>query len=329
MNVTKRFFSVFIFFALLFVISCSKKSAELPKKEVPTVKKADTAAVIPEECKKFIPPWGDDYWESWGKAHPAQFEKWYSDIMAKMKSVTVFDDKKCGMLDNVFIGFSAISDLSPFARMPKLKKLDMRFAGGVKDLTPLSHSQNLEYLNIWKTKVTDLRPIARLPKLKRIDAKMTEITDVTPLKTLKSLESVDLLQSKVSDISSLASLPKLHEILVCSTAVSDISAFYPIADRITYIDLCNTTFRDFDKFRLFSHLKTAKLWGLPIKDLSVLKNAKNLEYLDLWNSKVTDISPLFKLKKLNYLVLRGCNVPKKQINQLKKLNKGITIVTDE
>ncbi|MCK5809104.1 hypothetical protein KAH37_08985 [bacterium] len=313
-------------FALMFAYGC-KKQESVAEKAAPKIEVKKT--VIPEECKKFIPPWGEEYWETWGKANGAEFEKWYGSIIPQMMKVNTFDDKKCGMLENVFIGFSKITDLTPFSKMKNLRKLDMRFAAGISDLTPLSHSDKLEFLSIWKTAVTDFTPISHLPNLKRIDAKMTEIVDVTPLKSLTSLKSVDLLQTKVTDVSALASLPNIHEVLVCSTAIADISAFYPIAQRITYLDLCNTTFRDFKSLPLFTNLTMIKLWGVPLTDMKYLSGMKNLEYLDLWNAGVTDISPLFGLKKLSYLVLKGCKVPQKQIEELKKRNKSIIIVTDD
>ncbi|HDT11410.1 MAG TPA: leucine-rich repeat domain-containing protein, partial [bacterium] len=177
-----------------------------------TVAEAEEKSEV--DCFMFTPPWKDEFWESWGKANPAEFEDWYVEIIPKMSKVTVDDIEACKHLDNFFLGFSNVDTLEPFSEMKQLRKLDLRFSPGIKDLSPLKNLKNLEFLSIWKTGVTDLIPISKLPKLKTIDAKMTEITDITPLKTLTSLESIDLLQTNVEDISVLKGLVNLKEVVL-------------------------------------------------------------------------------------------------------------------
>jgi internalin A len=279
------------------------------------------------DCSMFVPPWGDEFWESWGKANPAEFEDWYVEIIPKMSKVTLDDIKACSHLDNFFLGFSNINTLEPFAKMKQLRKLDLRFSPDIKDLTPLQGLEKLQFLSIWKTGVTDLTPISKLPELKTIDAKVTEITDLTPLKTLTSLESIDLLKTKIEDISVFKELKNLKIVVLCSIDnISDISVLYPIAEQITYIDLCNTKFTDFESLRKFKNLERLKLWGIPIKDASLFSEMENLWELDIWNTKISDLSPLFNLKNLKRIVIAELEIDPEQIEKIKENNPGIEIV---
>ncbi|MFO7736463.1 MAG: hypothetical protein R6W70_09670 [bacterium] len=324
---------VFMLFFIITTIACEDKSKNREESSEKDTKQSDISAPEKEsqnkeKCDIFMPPWGDEYWESWGKENPREFELWYGSIVPKMKKVTVEDIKKCGHLENIFVGFSKIEDLSVFSEMKHLKKLDMRFAVNIKDVSPLSGLKNLEYLNIWKTAVKDFSPLKNLSSLKRFDAKMTPVTDVSPLAEIKTLEAVDFLQTDVSDVSSLSKLSNLKELVLCSTKVKDISMFYPMAEQFTYLDLCNTEFRDFEKLKLFSNLRRLKLWGLPIKDASLFSEMKDLWELDLWNTKITDISPLYGLENLERLVLKELDVPEKQVKKIKKKIPGIKVETE-
>lgn len=312
---------IFLIIAVLLSLNGCKKWWQNSDDAEKTEKKQDA------DCSMFIPPWGDQFWESWGKKNPDKFEKWYVDIIPKMSKVTLDDIEACKHLDNFFLGFSNIKTLEPFSEMKQLRKLDLRFSPEIKDLTPLKNLENLEFLSIWKTGVTDLAPISKLPKLKTIDAKMTEITDITPLKTLTSLESIDLLRTKIEDISVFKELKNLKIVVLCSIEnISDISVLYPIAEQITYLDLCNTKFTDFESLRKFKNLERLKLWGLPIKDASLFSGMENLWELDLWNTKISDLTPLFNLKNLKRLVIIDLEIDSEQIEKIKENNPGIEIV---
>lgn len=313
-----------LFFVILAVFSLSVLNCSKPVEKVEPAAKIEEKPAV--DCSMFIPPWKDEYWESWGKAHPAEFEAWYGEIIPKMSKITADDIKACSHLDNVFIGFSKLSSLEVFSGMKQLRKLDMRFSPSITDLTPLKDLENLEFLSVWKTAVTDLSPVADLPKLKIIDAKMTDISDISMLNRMKSLGSIDLLMTKVSDISIFKEITTIEEVLLCSTAVTDISVVYPLAEKITYLDLCNTKFSDFKALKKFKNLERLKLWGLPVKDASLFSEMENLYELDLWKTQITDLRPLYKLKKLKRLVVVDLKVDQKQLEQIKKNNPGIEIV---
>lgn len=317
----KNLFVLSVLLALVFC-GCSKKeepvvqSAPVPVKE----------QTPPADCKKFMPPWGDQYWEDWGKAHGEEFEKWYPVTMGAMKNVTVADIEKCAHLDNFFVGFSKLDTLAPFAKMPNLRKLDLRFSAGIKDLTPLAELKNLEELTIWGTGVTDLTPVKKLPKLRRIDAKMTQISDLKPVAEMKNLFALDVLQSPVVDITPLAGHPALAEVVLCSTKVPDITPLYDYAERITYLDLCNTLIPDVTVLTKFKNAQKLKLWGLPIKDASIFSGMADLRYLDLQTTLIKSLNPLEKLEKLETVIVAKTKISKKEIARFKKVRPLVNVV---
>jgi Leucine-rich repeat (LRR) protein len=310
---------IFLIFAAVLMSGCKKN-----------VEKADVEKKVEEkqavDCSMFVPPWGEEFWEDWGRRNGGEFEAWYTDIIPKMSKVTEADISACSHLDNIFLGFSTLKTLDVFKDMKHLRKLDLRFSSNINDLTPLKSLENLEFLSIWKTNVTDLTPIKDLPKLKRVDAKMTAISDISMLSRMKSLESIDLLQSKVNDASALKDIDTLKDILYCSTDLEDLSPLYPKAGQIEYMDLCNTKFRDFESLKKFKNLKRLKVWGLPITDASIFSGMEDLWELDLWSTKITDLSPIYNLKKLKRLVIIDLKIAPEQIEEIKKINPGIEIV---
>jgi hypothetical protein len=317
----KRNFLIFVA-AVFMTVSFSgcKKSAD--KNEATS--KIEQKPVV--ECSIFIPPWGEEFWEDWGRKNGEKFEAWYTDIIPKMSKVTENDIKACSHLDNMFVGFSKLTSLEVFSDMKHLRKLDLRFSPDIKDLTPLKGLENLEFLSIWKTAVTDLTPLSDLPKLKFIDAKMTGITDISMIGKIKSLEAIDLLMTKVEDVSVLKDVQNLKDVLLCSTPVSDISSIYSKAEQISYIDICNVKFTDFEKIRMFKNLRRLKVWGLPIEDASIFSGMEDLWELDLWSTKITDLSPIYNLRNLKRLVIIDLKIDPKQLDEIKKNNPGIEIV---
>ncbi len=314
----------FILFPILLIalFGCTKEQPPVVQTESTPAKES----VPPVDCRKFMPPWGDEYWEDWGKAHGEQFEKWYMATMPVMKNITVADIEKCAHLDNIFVGFSKLDTLAPFAKMPNLRKLDLRFSAGIKDLTPLSGLKDLEELTIWGTGVTDLTPLKDLPKLRRIDAKMTQISDLKPVAAMKSLFALDVLMAPVTDIAPLADHPALAEVVLCSTKVPDVAPLYGYAERITYLDLCNTLIPDVTILKKFKNAQKLKLWGLPIKDAKLFSEMKDLRYLDLRNTPVSSLKPLEKLEKIETLIVAETKVSKKEIARFKKLRPAVNVV---
>lgn len=284
------------------------------------------SAEIVEKCKIFEPPWGDQNWSEWWQANPEDGEKWFSEYPLDIKTADLSVIPKCVHLEHMLVGFATLENLDYFSGLSKLKTLDLRFDKQVTDLSPLANLKNLEELNIWGTGVSDLSPLAGLEKLKFINARMTKITDLSSVVKIKNLTAIDLLRTEVSDISPLAKMEKMTEIMLCTTKVEDLSPLYPIAKRITYLDLCNTPFRKFEDLKQFTNLDTLKLWGLPLGKLDFLSGLKKLEELDLSGAEFESLAPLYEIKSLRKLTMLDTKYQQEELNTLKQRNPDLELI---
>jgi len=316
------------------LVSCQDKSATT-ERDSAKVQKAQPAAVakpakpsaeIVEKCKLFMPPWGEENWSEWWQANPEKGEKWFSEVQGNMAKADLSIISKCTHLTNMLVGFAPLTDLKVFAGLTQLKRLDVRFAMKVTDLSPLASLKNLEHLSIWSTSVSDLSPLKNLDKLKTINARMTKITDLKPIANMKSLEGIDLLKTEVSDISPLAKVPNIKDILVCTTNVGDLSPLYKIAEKIRYLDLCNTPFVQYQELKKFSQIKILKLWGKQLGKLDFLTPMLTLEELDLSETTFESLKPIYNLKNLKKITMLKVQYKQEEIDELKRSIPGVELI---
>ncbi len=317
--------------------SSKQEAAPAPAAEAPAkpaekpATKADAAPVDAEllkACKAFEPPWGTQDWSQWWTENPDAGEAWFAEASKKGKELDFKLLARCTHLDNIFLGWSELEDLSVLAPLVNTKRLDLRFSGKIKDLTPLQALTNLEYLNIWGAAVTDLSPLIPLAKLREVNARMIPLTDLSPVPKMPAIEILDLLRTPVVDISPLAANPRIKQIMTCSTQVKDLSPLYPVVDRITYLDLCNVPFRDFKELTRFKNLTVLKLWGLPIGDLGILSGMTKMEELDLSGATFTSLKPLLAMKHLKKLDLINTKIKDAELAELKKALPELKATTE-
>ncbi len=354
--------------SLLGVASCAKKAEEKPAETIQsatpassktsrtapeTTEKKNSPAVsaeVAKACELFVPPWGAGSWTEWGQNNPEEGEKWYGTVEETMKGADLTVLAKCTHLENLFVGFSSLTDLSFLAGLTNLKRLDLRMIGKLEDLTPLANLMQLEYLNITGTNVTDFSPLTGLLKLADIEARMLKMTDASPIAAMSALEKIDLLKTPITDVTPLAKAAKLAHILICTTEVEDVTPLIPVQERIRSLDVCGTKFSDFKQLAKFEQLTMLRLTKMPIKDLGVIAGLKKIEKLDIGGTGVTDLapiremtemreldiselklkdlSPLHNMKKMTKLYMVGSKIPKKQIEGLKKAVPSVEITTD-
>lgn len=113
-----------------------------------------------------------------------------------------------------------ITDLTPIAKLTKLKTLDLYGCADLSDLKPLSGLTDLTWLRIAGTQsLNDLSPLVSLTKLDWLDFNTCKgLADVSPLAKLPSLKTLGLAYCReVTDVSALFSAPALKrvEITTC------------------------------------------------------------------------------------------------------------------
>ncbi|MGM0490468.1 MAG: leucine-rich repeat domain-containing protein [Planctomycetota bacterium] len=121
-------------------------------------------------------------------------------------------------LESVRLIGSPITDLSPFAGLPNLKKLQVSYSIHIKDLSPLVGATKLEELSLSKPRrlesssPLDLSPLTHLTNLKKLTLAGRTMDDLLPLQDLKKLEEL-VLTGNIADLTPLKkmnSLKRLH-----------------------------------------------------------------------------------------------------------------------
>ena len=97
-------------------------------------------------------------------------------------------------------------------------------------------------------------------------------------------------------------------------------------DDITELDLSFNQLTDISGIRLFKNIKKLHLWNNRFfKDISKLKDLKNLKFLDISSNQIKDISVIKDLKNLEYLNIRDLELESDQIQYIKLLNNLKTL----
>jgi len=112
-------------------------------------------------------------------------------------------------------------------RAPKLRNLNLRDSLWVNDLSALS-TMPLRHLTLWGCpNVVELSPLSKSDTLTFLDLEETGVNDVSALSSLASLKTIYLRGcSSLSDVSPLADLPNLENLYIEGIAPGvDVSAF--------------------------------------------------------------------------------------------------------
>ncbi len=104
-------------------------------------------------------------------------------------------------------GTPIISDLSPLAKLPKLRELDI-CGGEISDLSSLEGLTGLKELYLVGNEISDISPLASLKGLTRLSLKHNKVTDVSPLASLSNLMWIELEDNEILDFSPLDAFPE-------------------------------------------------------------------------------------------------------------------------
>ena len=134
-------------------------------------------------------------------------------------------------LQDLFLGYNLISDISPLSGLTGLRVLWIN-SNPINDasggLAPLTNLNALEDLHLQSIGVTDFSPLSSLTNLKRLylgDGGNTP--DISLLSGLADLEILYFTFSGLSDIAPLAALTKLQHLGLQGNKITDLS---PLAD---------------------------------------------------------------------------------------------------
>jgi internalin A len=200
----------------------------------------------------------------------------------------------------------------------------------VTDISVISKLKNLSVFkirNILPIKgskpVVDLAPLGTLKKLKILDLHYLKdsIKNIKSISKISTLEDLTLWDTKAINLTLLSPLVKLKKLELHLTGTTDIS---PVTNSANLHNLLLSRLK-IDDFAPLSKLKNLKRLNLTfisgqLKNLSTIKQFKQLEYLIIQHTPVKNLAFLRSLTKLTVLKIPGTAIKDiKFVTPLKKL----------
>jgi hypothetical protein len=112
-------------------------------------------------------------------------------------------------LEELWIRWNHVSDLSPLAGLTNLRFLDGHGNDVISDVSPLAGLTNLETLILRYNSISDVSALSGLTNVEHLHLEWNRITDISALSGMTSLSEANLQYNDFSDISALAGLTRL------------------------------------------------------------------------------------------------------------------------
>ncbi len=178
-------------------------------------------------------------------------------------------------------GFWQLSGLDTLLTLPNLESLILQ-GRDIKDLSVLANLTHLKTLNLRCNLIEDVSPLARLTQLESLVLGGNRITNISPLASLTNLTELHLDRNCPKNLGALKNLTGLQILSISGdTSAGDGPTYCPLEDfqplenlnRLEYLDIINTNFRD----------------------TSLLLRFPELKRIDLSQNMITDITPVARL----------------------------------
>lgn len=225
----------------------------------------------------------------------------------------VFQNNEAGQVVAVSIVSPGISDLTPLALFPTLRRVHL---SGV----PPGH--------VWRTqplaRFRDLAPLRNLTQLEQLAINNSLVRDLSPLKGLP-ISDLNLRDTGVTELDALRGMP-LDRLCIRRLPIKDISVLRGM--KIAHFDAAGTGIFDYNPLAAMP-LVNLDVSQTPFRDFTVLKNA-SLRQLNAAGTRI-----------INFAALRGYPLEELTLNEtqfrdaallrelpIKRLSLGRTGVTD-
>lgn len=258
-------------------------------------------------------------------------------VIKKMPTLQVLDASNTkasdftGLTDltslvNLDLGGTQLQSLAPLQNLSALQVLDIS-STPVSDLKPISGLKTMTELTIDSTSVVDAAPIGQMTGLVILSINSTKIATLEPLKSLSKLQKVYCDHTPIRQETADAFMASRKGTLVVFDS-KDLKSWWETLPKdwqtLLYKESRDGRVPSKDELAILANLDSVNLNGsqylndleplrrLPklqviianktgIKDISALKDHRDVEYLDISDTEVSDISVLNKFPKLKTL----------------------------
>ena len=144
----------------------------------------------------------------------------------------------CNNLEFLQLENNKISDITPLAKLTKLKEVDLT-NNKISDITPLASLINLEDLNLAQNNIEDedIVVISNLINLKSLCLTSNKISNIKPLSRMTKLQYFSIVDNNIDDISVVSNYKDLETLHISENRITDLR---PVSD------LKNITYGSFD-----------------------------------------------------------------------------------
>ena len=180
---------------------------------------------------------------------------------AHLRDASVFEGwTLCGTLR---LRGNAISDVSSFARMPRLRSLDLSH-NQVSDVAPLAET-DLRALYLDFNPIRDISLLAELTSLRVLSLRGNRIVNIEPLSALTELTKLYLSGNGITDVSALAGLNLLTDLRLADNRVTDIRPLAGLV-RLSSLDISDNSIVDVAVLHSLPELYEVYLHGNPLTE---------------------------------------------------------------
>ena len=234
--------------------------------------------------------------------------------------------------------YAADNQLTAAPSMETLVYLDLS-GNDLTELGPLARDYRLSSLNVGSNQILDLAPLAELTSLRSLNISGNGLTNISPIYGLKNLKTVAL------DGNTLTNGQLITLLSRCPGCALDVEVLTEIPEevvigartydtRATSLDLESKSLKDEElaNLKYMVNLRSLKMAGNEITDLSVISRLYSLTYLDVGHNRLTDLSCLSGLTNLETLLVSSNQItdlsPVSHLSHLVNLSAGNNPISD-
>jgi internalin A len=185
----------------------------------------------------------------------------------------------------------------------KIRSLTAR-EGPITDIGPLAALRELDWLDLSGNAISDLSPLDGHTELRWVDLTRNAIEDLSPLASNPIINDLRFDFNRVTSLEPLAGIP-IAILLGTNNAIADIEPLATQTSFLREVSLSYNPIRDLSPLADATQLETLRLDATEVEDLSTLVKKSILQTLYVDRTRVRDLTPLSTLPALRVIHARG------------------------
>ena len=229
-------------------------------------------------------------------------------------------------LENLAISINEM-ELDIFKNLINLEQLSFSNSF-IADITPIKNLTKLKSISINNSSVTNIDCFVNMPNLNSLYMIEMGLQDISFCSQLTNLRSLSVSKNRIKNIQCISQLNKLESLFIYSNNIDNIDALSNLS-QLFNLHIGNNMIEDLSPLRNLKEI--FQFWALnnQIEDLQPISKCISLCDLVLYNNKIKDITPLYNLENLAYVSLYGNEIPKEQIEELRRRLPNCDIIDVE